>query len=172
MRLAYALTKILEPKLVLETGVAYGVTTETILTALAGNGDGRLYSVDLAPLRDNPSESAIGIMVRPQHRSRWKFNSGSSRDVLPRLLAEGLAPVGLFIHDSANLYSLQSYELNLMWDHLTPNGAMLANNVGRSAAFQEFVDARSDCRAFVIEQVDKAGALTGVILRTGEGRNS
>ena len=171
MRLAYALAKVLKPNLVFETGVAYGVTTETVLTALDGNGSGKLYSVDLPPLRDKAGDSGIGVMVRPEHRDRWHFSRGSSKVLLPALLASGLGPVGLFIHDSANVYSMQSFELNLLWEHLTKDGAILVNNIGRNSAFEEFVRGKSGCRTFVIEQIDKPGDLTGVLIRTGAGRS-
>ena len=171
MRLAYALVKVLKPKSVFETGVAYGVTTETVLTALHGNGSGKLYSVDLPPLRNKAGDSGIGVMVRPEHRDRWHFSRGSSKVLLPALLERGLGPVGLFIHDSANVYSMQSFELNLLWEHLTDNGAVLVNNIGRNMAFEEFVREKGGCRWFVIEQVDKPGDLTGLLLRTGAGRS-
>src|SRR5215217_5027776 len=50
-RLGYLLCRLISPSVVLETGVAYGVSSAFILKALEVNGSGTLHSVDLPPLR-------------------------------------------------------------------------------------------------------------------------
>ena len=50
--------RLLEPQVVLETGVAYGVSSAFILRALEENGHGILHSVDLPPLRRYESSGA------------------------------------------------------------------------------------------------------------------
>lgn len=53
-RLCYLVCRVLMPTIVLEKGVAYGVTSAFILQALALNGKGKLLSVDLPPLATRP----------------------------------------------------------------------------------------------------------------------
>ena len=167
MRSAYIFSKVLKPKIVLETGVAYGVTTETILSALHGNDSGKLYSVELPPLADRAAETYIGIMVRPGHKSRWNLSLGSSRQLLPRLFADGLQSVDLFLCDSPSVYALEKFELNFMWQHLTDNGVMIVDQIGINSVFQEFAEDKKDCHVLVMEQVNKPGSLAGVIIRRG-----
>lgn len=45
----YALVRILQPRVAIETGVAEGVSSAFFLQALEDNGDGQLYSIDLPP---------------------------------------------------------------------------------------------------------------------------
>ena len=67
-----------------ETGVGSGVTTSFILQALAANGEGHLWSIDLPPIG---AEQFAGSFVPQALRSRWTLLRGRSRDLLPQLLA-------------------------------------------------------------------------------------
>ena len=61
-RFCYAVCRVLSPKIVFETGVAYGITTSSVLQALAQNKQGRLYSLDLPPLAPK-ADSSTGLFV-------------------------------------------------------------------------------------------------------------
>jgi predicted O-methyltransferase YrrM len=50
-RLCYLACRLIEPEIVVETGVAYGVSSAFILRALEINGHGTILSADLQPLR-------------------------------------------------------------------------------------------------------------------------
>ena len=49
-RLCYLACRLVEPAVVVETGVAYGVSSAYVLRALETNGRGTLHSIDLPPL--------------------------------------------------------------------------------------------------------------------------
>src|SRR4051812_6926009 len=61
-RLCYAVCRARKPRVVVETGVAFGVTTAFILKALEQNGSGELHSVDLPPL-GRAAEKQVGSLV-------------------------------------------------------------------------------------------------------------
>ncbi len=163
-RLAYLLCRALEPETVLETGVAYGVTSATILAALYRNGKGVLHSVDLPPIADRTSLQYIGTMIPAEYKSRWHLHLGASKRVLPALLGKSIAQVGLFIHDSASIHQVQQREMEMVWPNLAPGGAMILNNIGKKAAFKTFVNEKNLKYWIAIEQQEKRGDLTGVIL--------
>jgi predicted O-methyltransferase YrrM len=164
-QLAYLLSRVLEPETVLETGVAYGVTSAIILAALHKNGKGVLHSIDLPPIGDRASRAHIGMMVPAEYRNRWRLHLGISKRVLPGLFADGIGEVGLFLHDSANIYQVQKMELQTVWPRLSSPGAAIVNNIGTSTAFGEFVRKGKVDRWFAIEQQEKRDVLTGVILK-------
>jgi len=86
-RLCYLACRQIRPRVVVETGVAYGVTSAYILQALADNGFGELHSIDLPPLgRD--AESYVGYFIPSLLTNRWRLRAGSVRNVLPRVLSE------------------------------------------------------------------------------------
>jgi Methyltransferase domain len=135
-RLCYALCRALRPATVLETGVAYGVSSSFITKALAVNGHGELHSVDRAPVRPDV-EGFIGMLVPDELRSRWTLHRGTSRRLLPRLLPE-LEGLSLFIHDSQHTYRNVSWELRTVAPYLTRPAAMLVDDTGGTCAFEHW----------------------------------
>jgi predicted O-methyltransferase YrrM len=134
-RLCYLLCRLIEPSVVIETGVAYGVSAAFILRAMEENGHGILHSVDLPPLRKE-YERFWGIAVPDALKGRWKPHRGSSARVLPRLLAE-TRRVDLFVHDSLHTQRNMRREFDMVWPRLRNGGALLADDVERNRAFGE-----------------------------------
>jgi predicted O-methyltransferase YrrM len=134
-RCCYLMCRLLEPAVVVETGVAYGVSAAFILRALEENGRGVLHSVDLPPL-GRESERFWGMAVDGALKGRWKLHRGSSTRVLPRLLEE-LETVDLFVHDSRHTYRNMRREFEAVWPRLRTGGALVADDVERNRAFEE-----------------------------------
>ncbi len=134
-RLCYVLCRLISPSVVVETGVAYGVSSAFILKALEVNERGTLLSVDLPPLR-REYERFWGIAVPDALEERWRLHRGSSARVLPRLLRE-IPTVDLFIHDSLHTHKNMRREFDTVWPHLRTGGLLLADDVERNRAFGE-----------------------------------
>jgi hypothetical protein len=132
----YALCRSMRPACVVETGVAYGVTTSFLLAALDANGSGILHSVDLPPLAPR-ADDYVGSLIPDRLRGRWRLHRGATRRVLPRLLPS-LRPIDLFLHDSLHTYASLSRELRLAAPHLAPRAAVLVDDVDISRAFPEW----------------------------------
>jgi len=159
--LSYAITRCLKPDVVLETGVGYGITSAVILRAMGHNDRGKLISIDLPPLSD-PYGTHTGLAV-PQHlRKRWALYFGSSRQLLPKVLRD-TKNIGLFISDSANVYTLQRYEFESTWGVLSPGGAMVFNNIGRK--FQRFLKSVDKSGSYSVWQMEKPSCVTGILLK-------
>jgi predicted O-methyltransferase YrrM len=134
-RCCYLMCRLLEPNVVVETGVAYGVSSAFILRALEENGRGVLHSVDLPPLRRG-YEGFWGVAGDEANRGRWSLHRGSSTRVLPPLLDE-LGTVDLFVHDSLHTYRNMRREFEAVWPRLRAGGALIADDVERNRAFGE-----------------------------------
>jgi predicted O-methyltransferase YrrM len=134
-RLCYVLCRLIGPSVVIETGVAYGVSSAFILRAMEENGHGTLHSVDLPPLR-REYERYWGIAVPDALKGRWRLHRGSSPRVLPRLLEE-TRTVDLFLHDSLHTLRNMRREFDTVWPRLRPRGVLLADDVERNRAFGE-----------------------------------
>jgi predicted O-methyltransferase YrrM len=134
-RCCYLMCRLLEPDVVMETGVAYGVSSAFVLRALQENGRGVLHSVDLPPLRWEYGRF-WGMAVDRPLRSRWALHRGDSGRVLPRLL-EKTGVVNLFVHDSLHTYRNMRREFETVWPHLEAGGALIADDVERNRAFGE-----------------------------------
>ncbi|MGQ9581876.1 MAG: hypothetical protein ACUVT8_13200 [Armatimonadota bacterium] len=72
-KVCYAACRLLKRKVVVETGVAYGVTTAFTLRALQVNGEGVLHGIDLPPLGEN-ADAYVGYLVSEPLRDRWMLH--------------------------------------------------------------------------------------------------
>jgi len=158
-KLCYALCRALRPATVLETGVAYGVTSSFIAKALALNGEGELHSVDRPAVRQGV-EDYIGALVPDELRSRWTLHRGTSRRVLPALLPrlEGLT---LFVHDSQHTYRNVSWELRTVTPHLTGPAAVLVDDTAGHRAFEHWVERSRPAYSAVVAEEPVGVAVLG-----------
>jgi len=148
-KLCYALCRALKPATVLETGVAYGVSSSFITKALERNGGGHLHSVDRPPTRPGV-EDWVGALVPDELRSRWTLHRGSSRRLVPGLLPQ-LEGLSLFIHDSQHTYRNISWELRTVTPHLTRPAAVLVDDTAGNRAFEHWVERERPAFAAVVE---------------------
>jgi predicted O-methyltransferase YrrM len=150
-RFCYAICRALNPAVVLETGVAYGVSSAFILQALEVNGSGELHSIDLPPLAPG-ADDFVGILVPQGLRGRWQLHRGTSQRVLPKLLPQ-LGRVDIFLHDSLHTYKNMKWEFEFAGAHLARPGVVLADDVEYNRAFAEWVgDAQPAFSATVKEE--------------------
>lgn len=134
-RCCYLVCRLLKPEVVLETGVAYGISSAFILRALEENGLGTLHSVDLPPLR-REYERFWGIAVDKTLKKRWRVHRGASKQVLPELLGD-LGAIDLFLHDSLHTRRNMRREFETVWPRLRRGGVILADDVERNRVFGE-----------------------------------
>jgi predicted O-methyltransferase YrrM len=160
-RCCYAACRALKPDVVVETGVAYGVTSAFLLQALNENGQGRLASIDLPPLGPNADQFA-GIAVPMRLRGRWRLHRGVTKRLLPGLLDE-TGPVDLFVHDSLHTYRNMRWEFETVWPHLGDGGMVIADDVQGNPAFKELRN-HSLSSWHVFQEADKS-SLFGVAIK-------
>jgi predicted O-methyltransferase YrrM len=156
--LCYLACRYLRPRVVVETGVAYGVTSTYILAALEDNDYGELHSIDLPPLALDAA-AHIGYFVPPELRSRWKLNLGPAKKLLPQLL-ERTKPIDLFVHDSLHTYSHMKWEFEAALSALRPGGMLISDDIDGNRAFEQMVQGRNIDSKFAIRQSRK-NALCG-----------
>jgi hypothetical protein len=171
-RAIWCLTRHLKPKKVVETGVAHGVTSRFVLEALKRNGAGRLWSIDLPPV-ERVWREQVGAAVGDRYADRWSYIKGSSRRRLPELLSQ-LGGIDLFIHDSLHSERNVCFELEQAWAALSPNGALVVDDIDANWGFRSFTQARSQSSFMIgeaeplrpdLRRVNNKG-LFGVILKS------
>jgi hypothetical protein len=138
-RALWCLVHHLKPEVIVETGVARGLTSRVLLEALQRQGRGRLWSIDLPPLSIPLSvrRAELAAAVPASRRSRWQYLEGSSRRRLGPLLRE-LGGVDLFVHDSWHSTRNVLFELSRAWSALKPGGALLCDDIDMSFGFEQF----------------------------------
>jgi hypothetical protein len=134
VRAIWCLVRHRKPRHVVETGVAHGFTSRFILEAMARNGFGHLWSIDLPPL-DPVMRSRIGIAITEALKHRWTLIEGSSRRELP-LLLDQLGEIDLFVHDSLHTEANVRFEMREAWLKLAVNGAMVVDDIDTNWGFR------------------------------------
>ena len=135
--LQYAAVRAIKPKIVVETGVANGVSSTYILLALQANGCGTLYSVGLNETKYLPQGKYLGWIVPQELRSTWKLLVGDSRTILPELLDE-IESTDIFIHDSLHTYEHMLWEYPEAYPHIRLGGLLFSDDANWNSAFLEF----------------------------------
>lgn len=152
-RLCYAAVRALKPDTVLETGVAYGVTSAFILKALEVNGGGVLHSVDLPPLA-HEADRYVGMLIPEALRSCWHLHRGTSKRILPSVLPQ-LGQVGVFVHDSLHTYRNMYREFDMVTPYLTRPGLMISDDIGGNLAFRHWAERNKPDLHVVIKEAEK-----------------
>jgi predicted O-methyltransferase YrrM len=145
----------LRPGVVVETGVARGLTSRLVLESLDAGGRGHLWSIDRRPI-DQSLHHEVGAAVPETLRDRWTYVEGTSRKRLRGILEEH-GPVDIFIHDSLHTARNLRFELEHAWSAVRPGGAILADDVHRNDAFGKFTAQTADALAVVVAHSDGEG---------------
>jgi len=133
-KVLYALCRKIRPDIVVETGVASGVSSSYILCSLEKNKSGMLYSIDLTW-----QEGQSGWIIPNNLRDRWQLITGRSSDELPPLL-DKLKTIDIFLHDSEHTYRNMSFEYQTAWGHLRSGGLLLSHNIDANDAYPSFCE--------------------------------
>ena len=150
-----------KPTMVVETGVARGVSSAFLLGALERNGDGHLWSLDLPMLRAG-WRVETGCAVPDRLRDRWTYIRRSSRRGLPPLLAD-LGSVDMFVHDGLHTSETMAFEFGSVWPRLTEKGLLVTDDAEASTAFMDFAR-RVGGAPMLLSEAGKASVI-GVLRR-------
>lgn len=147
----YVLVRLARPNRIIETGVAAGISTTIILSALERNSRGHLWSIDLPNYGPEGYLNADGIRelvqvppgkkpgwIVPDHlRHRWDLLVGRSSDVLPTIVKK-IGSLDFFYHDSEHSEANMIFEYRTAWQNLELGGILYSDDVIWNRAFEDF----------------------------------
>ena len=130
-KLTYIITKLVKPKVVVETGVGPGMTSWSILQAMKENNKGHLFSIDL-PTPNTKNMPEVGYLIPHILKERWDLLIGPSKKLLPSLISK-LPEIDIFIHDSRHSFSNQLYEYETSWPNIKNQGFLISDDISNDA---------------------------------------
>lgn len=133
----YAIVRALKPDIVVETGVANGISACYILLAMNANGKGTLYSIDIADGSHLPPGKTVGWMMPDWLSSRWQVSLGDAKNLLPGLLKQ-LQAIDVFIHDSLHTYEHMMFEYQAAYPFIKDNGFLLSDDAVWNSSLLDF----------------------------------
>jgi hypothetical protein len=157
----------LRPEVVIETGVAHGITSRIVLEALAQNDRGHLWSIDLPFPFDRRLHVETGLAVTDACRSRWSYLEGASRQRLPRLVGE-VGHIEMFIHDSLHTARNTAFEMEQAARGMQAGGVMVVDDIKMHRGFAVFAARHPEWRTIVCRHADEIG-MFGIAIKAVAG---
>ena len=146
----YVLVRKYKPKVIIETGVANGLSTYFILKAIKRNGYGKLISIDYPNYNKEgfiTSEGKVDTVYIPsglqpgwivpqslKEGNVWDLMIGKSSELLPKIKED----FDMFIHDSEHSYANMMFELEWAASRMK-NGIIICDDANQNNAFADFV---------------------------------
>jgi hypothetical protein len=154
------------PEVVIETGVAHGISSRVVLEAMSLNDRGHLWSIDLPHPLKHDLHDQTGVAVTDSLRPRWTYIAGESRRRLPPLVAE-VGRVQLFIHDSLHTARNTLFEMEHAASIMSPGGVMLIDDIRGHDAFITFAKRHPEYQTLRCSTADRVAGF-GVAIRPGD----
>jgi hypothetical protein len=144
----------IRPEVVIETGVAHGVSSRVVLEALSKNDRGHLWSIDLPHPLNHELHTQTGAAVTDSLRPRWTYLEGESRKVLPPLVAK-TDTVNLFIHDSLHTAKNTLFEMEQAASAMSPGSVMLVDDIRGHDGFATFARRHPEFKTVLCSTADR-----------------
>ena len=150
----YLLTRIIQPNLIIETGVNNGKSSVNFLFGLRQNKKGKLISIDKKETKKKLKDGRIpyklvnnqtGWLIPKSYKSRWKLYEGDSLKVLNIINKKNLyCRPNIFFHDSLHTMKHAYEEIKIVSKLNSPSNAPILIliddiNMGSGKAFKKFL---------------------------------
>jgi len=164
----YFIVRVIKAEVAVETGVALGYSTAAILSAMAANGCGHLYSSDFPAFRHRDPEHHVGRLVDDNLRDRWTLDLRGDRKALERIV-QMVDRIDLFHYDSDKTYRARESAARRVEPLLAPDSVVIMDDIQDNLFFRDHFEARGHgC-----EVVDYEGKYLGIVgLSSSPGRGA
>jgi predicted O-methyltransferase YrrM len=156
----YFVTRYMEPDYVVETGVAAGYSTYSVLAAMEKNGRGTLLSSDFPYFRLPNPEMLIGIVVPDELMDRWELFVDGDETNLPLILKKA-GSVDIFHYDSDKSYSGRKFAVSVVADSLSSRGILLMDDIQDNSFFYDWIQESNPSSWYVFEFHNKYVGMIG-----------
>ncbi len=137
--LIYFLIRLKKPKTIVETGVAAGFSTQTILSAINKNGHGFLFSSDFPYFRIKDPERYIGCIVDQKLKDNWRlYIKGDKRNI--QEIMSKIDKVDFLHYDSDKSYSGRKYVFNILKSKLDSDYIIMMDDIQDNAFFKNYTE--------------------------------
>ncbi|SVD16067.1 uncharacterized protein METZ01_LOCUS368921, partial [marine metagenome] len=136
--LNFNIAQAIDAESMLETGVAYGWSTLSLLLSIDEREKGKLVSVDMPFLGMN-NEEDIGCVVPERLRPPWTLLPYADYDGIPKAIKK-LDQLDYCHYDSDKTYEGKQWAFPKIWKALRSGGILASDDVSDNLAFKHFSD--------------------------------
>jgi predicted O-methyltransferase YrrM len=146
----YFITRLIEPSIIIETGVAAGYTSQTFLSAIKKNSKGFLYSSDFPYFRLPNPEQYIGILVEDELKEFWQLHIKGDEINLPVILNQ-VKEIDIFHYDSDKSYKGRTYATKLISEKMSKNGFIIYDDIQDNSHFYDCIKNNTFKKWYIFE---------------------
>lgn len=145
----------------IETGVAYGWSSEAFLNSISKR-DGYLHSVDM-PMIGQKDYHLIGFVVSDDNKKNWSLHKVPDKNGLLKAinLAHERGEIDLIHYDSDKSFYGRTWSQKIIFDALRDGGIFISDDIDDNLAFKEFVESNK-LNYYVVEFANK---YVGIIIK-------
>ena len=137
--LIYFLVRCYQPEKIIETGVAAGCSSETILQAIKKNNKGFLYSSELPYFKIDKPEKFIGFVVSNELKNLWKLDIRGDHYALDEFI-NICSKIDFFHYDSDKSFRGRDFVMRKISKHFNPNATVIMDDINDNLFFKNFVE--------------------------------
>ncbi|MEO9021697.1 MAG: class I SAM-dependent methyltransferase [Ginsengibacter sp.] len=156
----YYLVKASNAQKIIETGVAYGWSSLSILLAIKDTNNARLISNDMPYINMN-NEDYVGCLVPENLRDKWDLQRLPDIKGIPVALKKLKNSIDFCHYDSDKSYTGRMWATPLIWNALLKNCFLVVDDINDNLAFKHFCESVN--RTPVI--IEYSGKYVGVIAK-------
>ncbi|MEO5650312.1 MAG: class I SAM-dependent methyltransferase [Ginsengibacter sp.] len=156
----YYLVKKSNAKKIIETGVAYGWSSLSILLAIKDDKEAKLISNDMPYVSMN-NEDYVGCIIPENLKDKWELQRLPDVNGIPLALKKLNNTIDFCHYDSDKSYTGRMWATPLLWNALTKNCFLVADDINDNLAFKHFCESVN--RTPVI--IEHSGKYVGVIIK-------
>jgi predicted O-methyltransferase YrrM len=123
----------------LETGVAYGWSSLSILLAIKYRRDAVLISNDM-PYINMGNDDYIGCIIPESLRTKWQLQRLPDIKGIPLALKKFNYSIDFCHYDSDKSYTARMWASSLIWSALTQGGFFVVDDINDNLAFKHFCE--------------------------------
>ncbi len=151
--LIYFIVRKIKPDIAIETGVASGWSSSSILTAISANSRGTLFSSDLPYPNIKGSDKVVGLIVDDKLKKNWNLYLGEDRVSLPKILSK-VESVDFLHYDSNKTVVGRELVWKLVEPCLSQNALVIFDDIQDNYHFRDLME-RLRCDFVVFEYSGK-----------------
>ena len=140
--LLYFLIRKFKPKIIVETGVAAGWSSLSILRALHRNGNGKLYSSDFPYFRLKNPENYVGFLAKKEINYKDWFLDIRGDEIALQNISSMIpdSSVNIFHYDSDKSYSGRLKAYNIIKRKLSEDAIIIYDDIQNNFHFKDLVN--------------------------------
>jgi predicted O-methyltransferase YrrM len=139
VHILYFITRLYKPKTIVETGIASGYSSESILQAIKANSNNaKLFSSDFPYFRFPNSEKYIGQLVSDEFKDNWSvFLKGDDKN-LKNIVSE-ISQIDFFHYDSDKSYIGRDKAFKNVKNYLSDGAIVMFDDINDNTHFYDLV---------------------------------